>query len=108
PNWHEAVLLYRACWRLGVVAAPIHHQAGPADVDRMLGSLDARLWLPTDDVRGPSARLPKLLDAGPPVTRSAARPSDLAGALVTSGSSGGPKAALHTPPGPASQARRLV
>ena len=28
PNWHEAVLLYRACWRLGAIAAPIHHQAG--------------------------------------------------------------------------------
>ena len=25
--------LYRACWRLGAVAAPIHHQAGAADVD---------------------------------------------------------------------------
>ena len=24
PNWHEAVLLHRACWRLGAVAAPLH------------------------------------------------------------------------------------
>ena len=23
PNWHEVVLLYRACWRLGAVAAPL-------------------------------------------------------------------------------------
>ena len=66
PNWHEAVVLYRACWRLGAIAAPIHHQAGPADVDRMLGSLDARVWLPPEEVRGPSARLPKLLEAGAP------------------------------------------
>ena len=24
PNWHEAVVLYRACWRLGAVACPLH------------------------------------------------------------------------------------
>jgi cyclohexanecarboxylate-CoA ligase len=108
PNWHEAVLLYRACWRLGAIAAPIHHQAGPADVDRMLGALDARLWLPADELRGPSARLTKLLDSGTPVTRSAARPSDLAVALFTSGSSGVPKAALHTQRGLAYKARVMI
>jgi cyclohexanecarboxylate-CoA ligase len=108
PNWSEAVLLYRACWRLGAIAAPIHHQAGPADVDRMLGSIDARLWLPPDELRGPSARLPKLLDAGAPVTRSAARPSDLAVALFTSGSSGAPKTALHTQRGLAYKARAMI
>ncbi len=108
PNWHEAVVLYRACWRLGAVAAPIHHQAGPADVDRMLGTLDARLWLPADELRGPSARLPKLLEAGAPVTRSAARPSDLAVVLFTSGSSGAPKAALHTQRGLAYKAQVMI
>jgi cyclohexanecarboxylate-CoA ligase len=95
PNWHEAVLLYRACWRLGAIAGPIHHQAGPADVERMLAVLDPRLWLAPDDIRGASATFPKLLD-GQPVTRSAARPADLAVVLFTSGSTGGPKAALHT------------
>jgi cyclohexanecarboxylate-CoA ligase len=108
PNWHEAVLLYRACWRLGAIAAPIHHQAGPADVDRMLGALDARVWLPPDEVRGPSARLAKLLEAGTPVTRSAAQPSDLAVALFTSGSSGAPKAALHTQRGLAYKAQVMI
>jgi acyl-CoA synthetase (AMP-forming)/AMP-acid ligase II len=108
PNWHEAVVLYRACWRLGAVAAPIHHQAGPADADRMLGALDVRVWLPPDDVRGPSARLPKLLDAGASVTRSAARPSDLAVVLFTSGSSGAPKAALHTQRGLAYKAQVMI
>jgi cyclohexanecarboxylate-CoA ligase len=108
PNWHEAVLLYRACWRLGAIAAPIHHLAGPADVDRMLGALDARVWLPPGEVRGPSARLPKLLEAGTPVTRSAARPSDLAVALFTSGSSGVPKAALHTQRGLAYKALVMI
>ncbi len=108
PNWHEAVLLYRACWRLGAIAAPIHHQAGPAEVERMLGALDAGVWLPPDEVRGPSARLPKLLEAGMPVTRPAARPSDLAVALFTSGSSGAPKAALHTQRGLAYKAQVMI
>jgi cyclohexanecarboxylate-CoA ligase len=108
PNWFEAVVLYRACWRLGAIAAPIHHQAGAADVDRMLGALDTRVWLPPDDLRGPSARLPKLLDAGAPVARSAARPSDLAVALFTSGSSGAPKAALHTQRGLAYKAQVMI
>jgi cyclohexanecarboxylate-CoA ligase len=100
PNWYEAVLLYRACWRLGAIAAPIHHQAGPADVDRMLASLDARVWLPADELRGPSAEAP--------VTGSAARPSDLAVVLFTSGSSGVPKAALHTQRGLAYKASVMI
>jgi cyclohexanecarboxylate-CoA ligase len=39
-NGYESVLLYRACWRLGAVAVPIHHLAGAADVDRMLKRTD--------------------------------------------------------------------
>jgi acyl-CoA synthetase (AMP-forming)/AMP-acid ligase II len=108
PNWHEAVVLYRACWRLGAIAAPIHHHAGPAEVERMLTALDPRVWLPPDEVRGASARFSKLLDAGAPVTRSAARPSDLAAALFTSGSTGEPKAALHTQRGLAYKARVMI
>jgi len=108
PNWHEAILLYRACWRLGAIAAPIHHQAGPAEVDGMLAGLDARVWLPSEEIRGPSARLPKLLEAGAPVTRSTARPSDVAVALFTSGSTGAPKAALHTQRGLAYKARVMI
>jgi cyclohexanecarboxylate-CoA ligase len=108
PNWHEAVLLYRACWRLGAIAAPVHHQAGAGEVERMLAALDASVWLPAEDLRGPSARFGKLLEAGAAVTRSAARPSDLAVALFTSGSTGEPKAALHTQRGLAYKARVMI
>jgi cyclohexanecarboxylate-CoA ligase len=110
PNWYEAVLLYRACWRLGAVAGPVHHLAGPADVDRMLAVLDPKVWLPREEVRGPGARFEKLLDdstAGP-VTESAARPADLAVVLFTSGSSGSPKAAMHTQRGLAYKARVMI
>ena len=36
PNGDEPIILYRACWRLGAIAAPIHHQAGEAEVRRLL------------------------------------------------------------------------
>ncbi|MGI8795093.1 MAG: class I adenylate-forming enzyme family protein [Acidimicrobiia bacterium] len=107
PNWHEVVLLYRACWRLGAIAGPVHHQAGPADVEAMVGVLEPKVWLAPDDLRGPSATFPELLE-GRPVTRSAARPSDLAVVLFTSGSTGGPKAALHTQRGLAYKARVMA
>jgi cyclohexanecarboxylate-CoA ligase len=107
PNWHEVILLYRACWRLGAVAGPIHHQAGPADVDGFLDVLRPRLWLSPGAIRGRAARYPALL-GGEAVTRSAARPSDLAVVLFTSGSTGGPKAALHTQRGLAYKARVMA
>ena len=96
PNWWEVVVLYRACWRIGAIAGPIHHLAGPAEVERMLAILEPCIFLSITDVRGAGARFTRLLEQGAPLTVSAARPSDLAVALFTSGSTGGPKAALHT------------
>jgi cyclohexanecarboxylate-CoA ligase len=103
PNWHEVVLLYRACWRLGVIAAPVHHQAGERDAEQMLAQVDPKLTLARDDVRGPSARFPAWLDAEP-VSETGGRSDDLAVALFTSGSTGAPKAALHTQRGLAHKA----
>ncbi len=107
PNWYEAVVLYRACWRIGAVAAPVHHQAGPADVDRMLAQVDPKLALGREDVRGERARFTALAE-GAPYRVSAARPADLAVALFTSGSTGGPKAVLHTQRGLAYKGRVMI
>ncbi len=98
PNCTEAVLLFRACWRLGAVAGPIHHQAGPVEVERMVGVIEPTV------VIEPDAPLPD----GAPVVRSAARPSDLAVALFTGGSTGEPKAVLHTHRGLAHKAITMV
>src|SRR5450631_3380550 len=48
PNWWEAVVLFHACWRCGAVATPIHHQVGPAEVERILGELDPAVLLSAD------------------------------------------------------------
>ncbi len=86
PNGPEAELLYRACWRLGAIAGPIHHQAGPVEVERMLEALTPTVVIEPDE----------LLPNGDPVTTPAARPADIATALFTGGSTGTPKAVLHT------------
>lgn len=95
PNWHEVIVLYRAAWRLGAIAAPIHHLAGDADVEQMLAAVEPRVWLARDEIRGTGSRYEQLLQ-GAPVTESAARGSDLAAVIFTAGSTGGPKAALLT------------
>jgi cyclohexanecarboxylate-CoA ligase len=107
PNWHESVLLYRACWRLGAVAAPLHHAWGTSEVARILDLLEPRVVLggtamPAREapqavrVRGPDGAFPSLIEAGPPVPAGGGRPTDLAVVLFTSGSTGEPKAVLHT------------
>ena len=102
-NVDEAVMLYRACWRLGAVAVPVHHSMGTADVAGALAQVEPRVTLTEPaDVDG-------LIRLAPPVTaaRSAARPADLAVALFTSGSTGTPKAVLHTQRGLAYKARLM-
>jgi cyclohexanecarboxylate-CoA ligase len=89
PNRWEVVALFRACWRLGAVAAPLHHQLGPAEVAAVLRDLDPALVVDPEGVA-------TMADEGEPVQTTAAAPSDLAVVLHTSGSTGRPKGALHT------------
>jgi cyclohexanecarboxylate-CoA ligase len=118
PNWWEALVLYRACWRCGALAAPLHHQFGAAEVAYMVELLEPVVTfssptLPlaehpgTIAVRAQDQRFDDLL-AVTPVRSSPNRPPDLAVVIFTSGSTGRPKAVLHTHRGLAYKAQVML
>ncbi len=85
PNGADVVALYRACWRLGAVAAPIHHQAGDGEAARLLARVNPTVFFAADDP----------LPEGPPAAATG-QAADVACVLWTAGSSGEPKGVLHT------------
>lgn len=98
PNSLAAAVLTRACWRMGAVAAPLLHSFGSGDVEAALGQIDPALVveLAPDAISDPAVLADTLGGAPLPVGTGASRPCDVALVLFTSGSTGVPKAVLHT------------
>lgn len=86
PNREEVDWLYRACWRLGVTAVPLHHLAGDADVARMLAATRPKVVVESLDD----------LPEGPAIEQFWPHPSARAVVLFTSGTSGAPKGVMHS------------
>jgi cyclohexanecarboxylate-CoA ligase len=101
PNCIEVVLLYRACWRLGAIAAPIHDRAGEREIGALVDLLAPKLTFHAAD------EVTRLADHEPETTIEAA-PEDIAVVLLTAGSSGRPKGVLHTHRSLAGKARSMV
>ena len=92
--------MYRAAWRLGAIAAPIHHALGREETAALVARLKPSVQLAWSDV--PLRALTGTLDPDD-ISGTGARadehwsdPSALAAVLFTSGSSGAPKGVLHT------------
>ena len=98
PNGIDAVALYRACWRIGAVAVPVHPRAGGAQIADVIDQSHPSLLVghPGSALRDESAAvgIDELTGGEAPAVEC--RDSDDALVMFTSGSTARPKGVIHT------------
>lgn len=117
PNWHDAVILYRACWRVGAVAVPLHNRAGPREVGSLVDRIGPSMLIAAGESAAASRPEAVLIDGpgglGTLVARgtvdcTAGAGEDPAVVLFTAGTSGEPKGVIHSGQALAYKARLMV
>ena len=98
PTGIDSIALYRACWRVGAVAVPVHPKAGAAQIADMIDQSHPSLLVSADgfalaDEPG-SLHIEELSGGEAPEVEC--RDSDDALVMFTSGSTGRPKGVIHT------------
>ena len=98
PTGIDAIALYRACWRIGAVAVPIHPRAGSAQIADMIEQSHPSLLVSVEgfalaDEPG-ALHIAELSGGEAPAVEC--RDSDDALVMFTSGSTGRPKGVIHT------------
>ncbi len=109
PTGIDAIALYRACWRIGAVAVPVHPRAGAAQIDDMIDQSHPSLLVghPDSALRDVPAAVGVDDLTGGEAPAVECRDSDDALAMFTSGSTGRPKGVIHTHAGLVVKTRQI-